>query len=186
MTPPPRSASTSPLSARRTASRSAESSIRSFREKRSNQPFLKMRVMAVLLLRGLYITHSVIVQRRRSVRAIAESDYVGASATKLAASGNVVPPTIAWRDKAIQHGNVAGGPADERSVMLCESESSGVRRGASRPRKSRNCVAYWPQSSRKRPSIGCQSPSHAAVYCHTQPFPEVRRRSLQTPTFIPP
>src|SRR3546814_14611057 len=33
MTPPPRSASTSPHSARCTASRSAESSIRSFREK---------------------------------------------------------------------------------------------------------------------------------------------------------
>jgi hypothetical protein len=46
MTPPPRSASTSPLSARRTASRSAESANLSLRAKRSNQPFLKMRVMA--------------------------------------------------------------------------------------------------------------------------------------------
>src|SRR3546814_20619862 len=79
-----------------------------------------------------------------------------AHATKFAASGNVVPPPLARRDKAIQHGSVAGGPADERSVMLCESESSGVRRGVFRPCKSGNLVVYWSQSSKKRQSIDCR------------------------------
>src|SRR3546814_832334 len=118
--------------------------------------------------------------------ALAENDYVGASATKLAASGNVVPPPLARRDKAIQHGSVAGGPADERSVMLCESESSGVRRGVSRPCKSGNCVVYWSQSSKKRPSIDCRPSPISAAHRHTPPFHEVRCRSPQIPTFVSP
>src|SRR3546814_15948738 len=92
-----------------------------------------MRVMAVLLLRGLYITHSVIVQRPRSVRALADNDYVGASATKLAATGNVVPPPLARRSKAIQHGSVAAGPPDDRPRLLLQPDPPRPTPRASRP-----------------------------------------------------
>src|SRR3546814_10561720 len=93
--------------------------------------------------------------------------------------GQFVPPLCARREKGIQNGSVAGGPADERSVMLCESESSGVRRGVSRPCKSGNCVVYWSQSSKKRPSIDCRPSPISAAHRHTPPFHEVRCRSPQ-------
>src|SRR3546814_14883674 len=56
--------------------------------------------------------------------------------------------------------------------MLCESESSGVRRGVSRPCKSGNCVVYWSQSSKKRPSIDCRPSPISAAHRHTPPFHE--------------
>src|SRR3546814_16045436 len=78
--------------------------------------------------------------------------------------------------------DVCSADLDERSVMLCESESSGVRRGVSRPCKSGNCVVYWSQSSKKRPSIDCRPSPISAAHRHTLPFHEVRCRSPQIPT----
>src|SRR3546814_21185184 len=80
--------------------------------------------------------------------------------------------------------DVCSADLDERSVMLGESESSGVRRGVSRPCKSGNCVVYWSQSSKKRPSIDCLPSPISAAHRHTLPFHEVRCTSPQLPTFV--
>src|SRR3546814_136017 len=158
------------------------------------QSLMRLSYTVFLLIRGLPGTDRTAnffpeITRCGSPRTgvgLSENDYVCGSATKVDGSGNVVPPPLARRDKAIQHGSVAGGPADERSVMLCESESSGVRRGVSRPCKSGNCVVYWSQSSKKRPSIDCRPSPISAAHRHTPPFHEVRCRSPQIPTFVSP
>src|SRR3546814_11599449 len=121
--------------------------------------------------------------RRRHTRCAL---VTGVQTCALPICGNVVPPPLARRDKAIQHGSVAGGPADERSVLLCESESSGVRRGVSRPCTSGNCVVYWSQSSKKRPSLDCRPSPISAAHRHTPPFHEIPCLSPPQPTFLSP
>src|SRR3546814_11433842 len=49
-----------------------------------------------------------------------------------------------------------------------------------------NCVVYWSQSSKKRPSIDCRPSPISAAHRHTPPFHEVRCRSPQIPTFVSP
>lgn len=102
-------------------------------------------------------------QHSEALRLPAESDYVGAFRTKLAMFGTVVPVPLARRNKAIQHDDVADGPANGRSIMSRDSDTGKARPAAYYHCKPGKAVAYLPRSANKVGMIESRIPSYAAI-----------------------
>lgn len=117
-------------------------------------------------------------QHSEALRLPAESDYVGAFRTKLAMFGTVVPVPLARRDKAIQHDDVADGPANGRSIMSRDSDTGKAHPADYYHCKPGKAVAYLPRSANKVGMIESRIPSYAAVRRSMPTYTAVRRSYL--------